>query len=203
MSGFFKSEDESVEEEEEEDGLESTSFRRSVRSNNQRTTNEIQLAGNHLLPSSFINPGYDPDEVDEDNEIVISVSNTQISVIESTLQLTPDSTPCFNHQFKLNGSCLCHHSNYNPISDHQLNSLTKHQLNPNVNYRKNPITDQVTVNQNHKYANDENYSLSRSRSMNQYSEDFCTLKSSQVPLVCLTPESIKKGNVTKSQSSLI
>lgn len=197
MSGFFKSDDESIksDEEEEDSELESTSFRRSVRSNGQRTINGIQLTGNNLSPSSFINPGYDPDEINEDDEIVISVSNTQISVIESSLQLTPDSTPCFNHQFKLNGSCLCHHSNYNPIDDHQ--------LNPNANYRKNSITDQVTDHQNYKYANDENYSLSRSRSMNQYSEDFCTLKSSQVPLVYLTPESIKKGNVTKSQSSLI
>lgn len=197
MSGFFKSEDESIkaDEEEEDSELESTSFKRSVRSNNQRTINGIQLAGNHLPPSSFINPGYDPDEINEDNEIVISVSNTQISVIESSLQLTPDPSPCFNHQFKLNGSCLCHHSDYNPISDHQ--------LNPNANYRKNAITDQVTNHQNYKSANDENYSLSRSRSMNQYSEDSCPFKSSQVPLVYLTPESIKKGNVTKSQSSLI
>lgn len=201
MSGFFKSEDESInaDEEEEDNVLEATSFR----PNDQRTINGIQLAENHLPPSSFINPGYDPDEIDEENGIVMSVSNTQISVIESNLQLTPDSTPCFNHQFKLNGSCLCHHSSYNPISDHQLNPLTKYQSNLNPSYRKNPITDQVTNHQNYKYANDENYSLSRSRSMNQHSEDFYPLKSSQVPLVYLTPESIKKGNVTKSQSSLI
>ena len=120
MSGCFrsKSNNQPDPEEEEDDAddnqIASTSFQRSDAKRSHAKTNGVHLVGSYLpresyrnksFPESYNNPSYNPDAEDDYDQI--TVLNTQVSVIESSYQFTPDPTPCPIHQFKLNGSCPC------------------------------------------------------------------------------------------------
>lgn len=106
MSGCFRSDTKEDPDDEDIDSeVQSTSF--SGRQQNQITklSNGVQMIGHN--GTSYCNASYEPDADDTADYDQITVTNTQVSVIESSYHLTPDSTPCPNHQFKLNGSCLC------------------------------------------------------------------------------------------------
>lgn len=135
MSGYFsRHKSEQSEDDEDDEGeavgdVQSTSFRGSkIHGKHSSHKNGVNLIGTYLTRPSFTNPSYVVETEDDYDQI--TASNTQITIIDGAHHFTPDSSPCANHQFKLNGSCICEHNEEYISIQHQrrkhVNGLTSH-----------------------------------------------------------------------------